>query len=70
MTQPVVTLKVNLGSEVVAALRQMAACKDVSLTETLCRAISNELFFTREQAAGRRILLARPDGQLFALRGL
>lgn len=70
MTQQVVTVKVNLGSEVVAALRQMAAGKGVSLTETLRQAISNELFFTRQQAAGRRILLARPDGQLLELRGL
>lgn len=52
---------VNLGDEVVAVLRDLAARRDTSLTDTLRRAIANEKFFQDELDQGSKILIEGRD---------
>lgn len=57
----VVKLSVNLPVEVVEALREMAAQRGTTMTETIRRAISTEKYLDDAQAEGAKILIQDPD---------
>ena len=54
-------ISVNLSDEVLAALRDMAARDNVTMTEALRRAISTLKFLQDSQRDGKSILLRDPD---------
>lgn len=58
-----VRLNVNLNKETAAALKELAAKQNVSLTEAVRRAIAVLKFVEEEQGEGRKIQTMDPDGK-------
>ena len=63
MSNELVRLNVNLNKETAAALKEIAAKQDISLTEAVRRAVSVLKFVTDEQEAGRVIQAMDCDGR-------
>lgn len=61
MSAKTVKISANLSEEVVNALRDIAAKKNVSLTEALRQAISTELFLVDAQRRNAKVLIEEPD---------
>lgn len=54
-------LTVNLSSDIVDVLREMADRNGSSMTEELRNAISDRKFFIEQKAQGKRIVLEQAD---------
>lgn len=54
-------ISVNLSDEVLAALKEMAARDNVTMTEALRRAISTFKFLSDSQREGKDVLLRDPQ---------
>ena len=54
-------LTVNLSSEIVDVLRDLAEANHSSMTEELKKAIADRKFFSDKRAAGNRIVLEDAD---------
>ena len=52
---------VNLSTEAVQALQDIADSRGVTLTEALRQAIATEKFLSEEVRQGNKILVERPD---------
>lgn len=62
MPSDLVRLNVNLNKETAAALKELAERQDVSLTETIRRAIAVLKFVSDQQISGRKIQAMNQDG--------
>lgn len=56
-------ISVNLSDEVLAALRELAARNNVTMTEALRRAISTLKFLQDAQSEGKSVLLRDPHSK-------
>ena len=59
-----VKVTVNLPEDTVAELKELADSKQISLTDAIRRAIHSDAFFTKQEKAGRKILVEEPDRSL------
>ena len=62
MTSDLVRLNVNLNKETAAALKEIAARQEISLTEAVRRAVAMLKFVTDEQGDGRKIQSMNSNG--------
>ena len=56
-----VKVTVNLSEEDVEALKEIAARRGITLTESIRRAIAMERFVDEAQVSGAKILIEEPD---------
>jgi hypothetical protein len=61
---PKVRLNADLSPAVAAALKELAASQDVSLTEALSRAISTESLLAKKRSEGAKIVIDNGNGKL------
>jgi hypothetical protein len=61
---PKVRLNADLSPDVAAALKQLAASQNVSLTEALSRAISTESLLAQRRSQGAKIVIDDGQGKL------
>lgn len=59
-----VRLNADLSPDVAAALKELAAMQNVSLTEALSRAISTESVLAARRRQGAKVVLEDPNGRL------
>ncbi len=59
-----VKVTVNLPEDTIAELRDLAKTYDISMTDAIRRAIHADAFFTKEEKAGKKILVEEPDRSL------
>lgn len=58
-------LTVNLSSEIVDVLKELAGANHSSMTEELKKAISDRKFFSDKQAEGNKIVLEHDDQRTY-----
>jgi len=58
-------LTVNLSSEIVDVLKELAGANHSSMTEELKKAISDRKFFSDKRAEGNRIVLEQDDQRTY-----
>lgn len=59
-----VKLTVNLPDSTVEGLRQIAADRDITVTEALRQVIENQRYLHDEMQQGSKLLLEKPDRQI------
>ena len=62
MSMELIRLSVNMNTETAAALKQLAARDDVTVTEEVRRAVGVKKFISDEQLKGRIIIVEDRDG--------
>lgn len=67
MAKNSVRITLNLPAELVNRLKDESEKKDITMTEEIRRSLENELFLSKEEEDGAKILLERKDNRMVQL---
>jgi penicillin V acylase-like amidase (Ntn superfamily) len=60
----VTKVTLNLPSELVEEIKQTAKKQNLTVTEIFRRSLQRDLFFSKEESTGGKVLVERPDGRM------
>ena len=60
----VTKVTLNLTSEPVEEIKQTAKKQNLTVTENFRRSLQRDLFFSKEESTGGKVLVERPDGRM------
>ena len=62
-----VKVTVNLPKDLLERLKELSNAKSVSMTETIRKGLETELFLTKEEQSGSKVLLEKKDNKIVQL---